>query len=170
MKHTTPPLAGLLLPLLLLSFTTGSMAADREHASHHRMGHDKSMGKAMHEPMHHEGKGGHLFGDNWKQTLSDKQKTQIDKMHLELKKDLALLKPKSDLAKAELNQLIISNKPNTQAINKKINEITALKGELMKKRYAHIVEMRSVLTSEQRVSFDMSLLSGKHGGAKHRKH
>ena len=91
-------------------------------------------------------------------------------MHLALKKDHSPLQAKSDLAKAELNQLVVSDKPNTQAINKKIDEVTALKGELMKKRYAHIAEMRTVLTPEQLISFDMGLLSGKHDKAKHRKH
>ena len=166
MKYSTPHLAGLLLPLLLLSFASSSMAADREYSTHPKMGHHKSMDKAM----QHKGKDGHFFGSHWKQTLNDKQKAKIDKMHLELKKNLALLKPKSDLARAELNQLVISDKPDTAALNKKIDEITALKGELMKKRYAHMAEMRSVLTPEQQVSFDMGILSGKHGGAKHKNH
>ena len=162
MKHSTPRLAGLLLPLLLLSFASGSMAADRGYSTHHKVGHE--------QPMQSKGKDGHFFGSHWRQTLSDKQKSKIDKMHLALKKDHSPLQAKSDLAKAELNQLVVSDKPNTQAINKKIDEVTALKGELMKKRYAHIAEMRTVLTPEQLISFDMGLLSGKHDKAKHRKH
>ncbi len=166
MKHSIPQLTGLLLSLLFLSFANSSMAADREYSTHHKMGHDK----ATHRPMQQKSKGGHFFGSHWKQTLSDKQKAKIDKMHLELKKDITPLRAKSDLAKAELNQLVVSDKTDTQAINKKIDKIAALKGELMKKRYAHIIEMRTVLTSEQLISFDMGLLSGKHDKAKHRKH
>lgn len=166
MKYSTAQLAGLILPLLFLSFASNSMAADREYSTHSKVGHHKSMDKAM----HHKGKDGHFFGSHWKQTLNEKQKSKIDKMHLQLKKDLSLLKPKSDLARAELNQLVVSDKPDSAEFNKKIDEITALKGELMKKRYAHMAEMRSVLTPEQQISFDMSILSGKHSGAKHKNH
>jgi len=97
----------------------------------------------------------------WKKTLTEEQKAKADKMHLELKKMMSLLESKVSLKEAELNSLVTQDKPDTNAIHSKVNEITELKKEMMIKKYDHIAEMRSILTPEQRVSFDLGLL-GHH--------
>lgn len=103
------------------------------------------------------------MGQHWKYTLTDEQKARADKMHLELKKSMAVLKERLGVAKAELALLVVSDKPDTAAINRKIDDILAIKKEMMRKKYSHKVEMRGILTPEQRVSFDMHVVSGSGG-------
>jgi Spy/CpxP family protein refolding chaperone len=43
-------------------------------------------------------------------------------------------------------------------INAKIDELMAAKTQIMRQRYAHLIEMRSVLTDEQKVGYDEGLL------------
>jgi Spy/CpxP family protein refolding chaperone len=120
-----------------------------------RMEHGKSSMK------HHAMMGrekGHLFGSPWKETLTDEQKMRADKMHLELKKATSVPKALLNVKKAELNKLVVNKNPDIKAIHRKIDEILELKREIMRKKYEHMVEMRGMLTSEQRVSFDMKLL------------
>ncbi len=101
---------------------------------------------------------GHLFGPHWKETLTDKQKMQADQMHLTLKKATSVPKALLSVKKAELNKLVVNKSPDIKAIHRKIDEIFELKREIMRKKYEHMVEMRSMLTPKQRVSFDMKLV------------
>lgn len=131
-----------------------------------QMGHGMKHGQG--QMMGGHGKKGHMgvFGPNWKDTLTDEQKAKIDKMHLALKKELGVIKAKKKLKKAELSAMVIQDNPDMKEINAKIDEVLNLKREIMRKKYAHMIEMRMVLTPEQRVSFDMGALSmgGKRKG------
>ncbi|MEE8328809.1 MAG: periplasmic heavy metal sensor [Thermodesulfovibrionia bacterium] len=98
---------------------------------------------------------GHLFGSTWKETLTDEQKMKVDKMHLALKKSTSVLKAKLKVNKIELSILIVKGNPDKKAIYQKIDDILELKREIMRKKYDHKIEMRDILTPEQRVSFDM---------------
>ena len=114
--------------------------------------------------------GGHVFGPGWKETLEEDQKLKIDKMHLALKKKMVVLKAEKKVKEAELGLLVTSAKPDMNAINKKIDEIVEIKRALMKMKYAHMVEMRSVLTPDQRISFDMGVLSSRGKGGHRGRH
>lgn len=98
----------------------------------------------------------------WLASLTAEQRQKIDAMHLQLAKEIAPLKAQLRMKKTELKLLVVEDKPDMRAIDKKIDEILALKRQIMHKRYAHKVEMRALLTPEQRVSFDLGLI-GKHG-------
>ena len=111
---------------------------------------------------------GHLFGPDWHSTMSKSQKKQADQMHLQLKKETATLKAALKLKKTELNMLVVQDKPDMTGINQKIKEVLEMKRQLMVKKYSHKVEMRSMLSSEQRVSFDMGIL-GKSGRRSHKR-
>ena len=67
----------------------------------------------------------------------------------------------------ELAILVTQDSPDQNAIDKKIDEILELKREKMRKKYALKVDMRSILTPEQRVSFDMHLLKKAQHGKGH---
>ncbi|MBI5903212.1 MAG: periplasmic heavy metal sensor [Deltaproteobacteria bacterium] len=119
----------------------------------------------MEKMEHHEGHGEEAM--SWKKTLTEDQKMKADKMHLELKKAMDVLEAKVKLKEAELNTMVTKDKPDTNAIHGKINEIAELKKEMMTKKYDHIVEMRSILTPEQRVSFDLGISGWTHHEGRH---
>ena len=110
----------------------------------------------------------------WKESLTEEQMMKADKMHLELKRAMGILEAKANLKEAELNGLITQDDPDTKAIQGAISEIMEIKKEMMLKKYDHILEMRSILTSEQRLSFDLGHVGGMGGmggkGGKDGKH
>ncbi len=100
---------------------------------------------------------------SWKETLTDSQKTQLERLHLAMEKDVSVLKAELGVKKAELKALALKDNPDTQAISRKTDEIIGIKKELMQKRIGHLIEVRKVLTPEQRVSFDSAVMSGREG-------
>ena len=67
---------------------------------HGKMGHMMDQSKS-HKKGHRGGHGkGHFFGSRWKDTLTDEQKSQADKMHLALKKSLNVPVAKLKVKKA----------------------------------------------------------------------
>lgn len=100
----------------------------------------------------------HLFTEDWHDTLTQDQKIDIDKMHTQLMKESAPIKAEIKLKKIELAVLATQDQPDTEAIHKKIDEILDLKRQKMLKRFGHIVEMRHMLSSEQRLSYDAHII------------
>ena len=163
MKPGQPRL--ILLSILLFSFSTITFA---QHGHDHGHAGKKQPVKAS---KHVSSKNKlHMFSPVWMHTLSDEQKVAIDKMHLEVAKVEKLLRAQMKATKMELNLLAVTDSPDMDAINKKIDEVAALKTKIMRNRFAHIVEMREALTPQQRVSYDMSVLKRderKKGGKGH---
>lgn len=121
-------------------------------------------GRAM---MHGAGHGkGHLFGPHWRETLSDDQKAEIDWMHLRLRQEQYLVDAGIALKKAEINRLIVSEDVDQEKLRAKIDELLELERKRLVNRYQHMIEMRQVLTPQQRVSFDLGILARDRG---HRK-
>ncbi len=108
------------------------------------------------------------FGHSWKKTLTDDQKAQIERMHLTLKKDTSVLKAQLGVKKAELKGLLLKDTPDVKAIDQKMNEVTGLKKEIMQKRINHIIELRKILTPDQRVSFDSAIMNANRHRWGHR--
>ena len=69
-------------------------------------------------------------------------------------------------AKVELALLITSDSPSKKEINSKIDQVLKLKGEKMHLAADHKVEVRKLLTTEQRVSFDTHVLKKAYRGKK----
>ena len=109
---------------------------------------------AAHGGKHHA----HHFTPHWSKTLNDQQKHDIDSMHLVLNRQLVVLKAKAELKQKELNVLTAQDQTDKAAIKNKISELMAINTQIMEARYAHIVEMRGILTPEQRISYDMNVL------------
>ncbi len=120
----------------------------------HHGGHETGW-HSGHEIGHHAGHARHIFGPSWEETLSDKQKLQADKMHLALKKSLSGPNSQLNMKKAKLNRLVLKDNPDKKVISQEIAEIMELKREIMHKKNDHMVELRSILTPEQKVSFDL---------------
>ena len=61
------------------------------------------------------------------------------------------------MKKVELAPLVTEDQPDQNAINQKIDEILELKRGKMRKKYAFKVEVRRILTPDQRIFFDKKL-------------
>ncbi len=113
------------------------------------------------------GKGGYErqcgLRHSWMEKLADGQKSQIKRLHLELRKEMSVLRAELGVKKAELKALTLRDAPDTQAIDRKTDEIMGIRKEIMRKRINHVIDVRKVLTPEQRVSFDSAIMSGHDG-------
>lgn len=104
--------------------------------------------------------------------LSDEQEAQITELRnahyaevKDLRADLAILR-------AEKRKLMIADNPNAKAIDAKIDEMSEIQTQMQKKRVAHHLAVRNLLTPEQKAHFDMqrSSRNGKYGmNNKHKK-
>jgi len=118
--------------------------------------------KGAHGGTYH-GSGGHhgrkgLLGPHWRSTLSEEQRAKLDAIHLAYVKAKAPLKAKAKLLKVELGLLATADSADTKAIDKKIGELLGVKRAKMRAKYDYVVATRAVLTSEQRVSYDMEVM------------
>ena len=86
--------------------------------------------------------------------LTEEQSEQIENLRIE---HLKVVKPiKNQLAekKVQLKSLSTADKVEMSKINAKIEEVGALKTQLMKEKANHHQSIRKVLTEKQRVIFD----------------
>ena len=103
----------------------------------------------------HEGKEGK--GNCHVKNISDltaDQQTQMDKLKTTHMKTMMDIKNQIGVKNAELKVLNSADKTDMNAINAKIDEIGALKTQLMKKKTEHMQAIRAILTPEQRLKFD----------------
>lgn len=106
----------------------------------------------------------------WRASLSDEQAKKIDALRLAYSQKTAPLKARIKQARIDLALLISTNEPEDRLIDKKIDEIVKLKAEKMRIKSDHQIAVRSFLTAEQRVNFDMQLLkkaNREHQGFAH---
>ena len=141
-------------------------AAGHQCQHHNRHGtqtghHGQGAQKGWHGA--HHGGGGHhgkkkLFGPHWKTTLSPEQAQEMDRLRVEYLKHKMPLKAKAKAIKLGLAVLATADEPNAKAVSEGIEDLLAVKGEMMQLKYKHIAAQRRLLTPEQRVSFDMDVL------------
>ena len=86
------------------------------------------------------------------------QREAIDKMHHKLHDDQATFKAKETQALKELNEMTIRENVTIEEANAKIDELMAAKTQIMRLRYGHLIEMRTILTDEQKVGYDKNVL------------
>jgi Spy/CpxP family protein refolding chaperone len=87
------------------------------------------------------------------------QKAAIDAMHHKLHDDQAAYKAAEAQALKELNEMTVQEGVETDQLNAKIDELMAAKLQIMRLRYGHLVEMRAILTDEQKIAYDKGVLS-----------
>lgn len=87
------------------------------------------------------------------------QKAAIDAMHHKLHDDQAVYKAAEAQALKELNEMTVREDVKSDELNAKIDELMAAKLQIMRLRYGHLVEMRAILTDEQKVAYDKGVLS-----------
>jgi Spy/CpxP family protein refolding chaperone len=87
--------------------------------------------------------------------LSEEQRKKMKEIHMKSGKEIMTLKNQAMEKKAHLKTLTTADKPDMNEINKTIDEMSALNAQIMKKKTAAKMEVRGLLTDEQRLQFDM---------------
>jgi len=87
------------------------------------------------------------------------QKEAIDHMHHKLHDDQASYKAQETQFLKELNEMTIQEGVDMADINAKIDELMTAKTNILYLRYGHLVEMRVILTDDQKVGYDKGVLS-----------
>ena len=87
------------------------------------------------------------------------QKEAIDRMHHKLHEDQAPFKAKEAKSLKELNEMTILEGVSIEDVNAKIDELMAAKNHILRLRYEHLIEMRRILTDDQKVGYDKGVLN-----------
>lgn len=82
--------------------------------------------------------------------LTDEQKTKLQNLFFEFRKNQVDIAGKLSKARIELQQLLSAEKPDKSAIDKKIDEISGYMKEMTKNRVNHWMNVQQILTPEQR--------------------
>ncbi len=152
MKSLKPMLVTL-LSIFILAGSALAQGHDNDGPMHGRMQGHKMMGQRMAPGMNIPG-------------LTDKQKAEMKKIHLAQMDATKDIRNQIMEKKAHLHTLQTADKANMKAINATIDEISALKTQIAKKRAATHQKVRALLTPEQRTMFDNRPM-GKKGGPGH---
>ncbi len=114
------------------------------------------VGAAMAQPMHgHFGKGEFPPMRGWQNIpdLTNEQKSEIEKRTIEHQKEM--ISVQSDLKLKQLNlRELIREQSDIKKIEKKVEEIGVIRTELQKKRIRRHLEIKSLLTDEQKEYMD----------------
>jgi Spy/CpxP family protein refolding chaperone len=105
-----------------------------------------------------EGKGPRKFIEQLK--LSEEQKKDFDKIHVDMEKQEITQKAKNETARVELRQLFKADSPDKSAIEKKMNEIADLEVQMHMIRVNSWFEVNKMLTPEQQKTWKKALEYG----------
>jgi Spy/CpxP family protein refolding chaperone len=94
-----------------------------------------------------EGKVPHKIIEQLK--LTEGQKKDFDKIHVDMEKQEIAQKAKNETAQVELRQLLKADNPDKSAIEKKLNEIAALEVQMHMIRIDSWFAVNKLLTPEQ---------------------
>lgn len=86
--------------------------------------------------------------------MTEEQKEQIRALRTEVEKELLPMRSKLRIKSAELDELLVVDKPDMKTIHRKVDEISALRTEMQKKHVDNRLKIRGLMTDEQRVRFD----------------
>jgi Spy/CpxP family protein refolding chaperone len=129
------------------------------------MGHGEHPA-GMHGDWHGHGFSGYCHDNRWQDSLTDSQQKDVQKARLGYLKKKDLIKAKLKQAKVEFATLLTQDSPSNSAINKKVDDISKLYSEKMRAKADYKIQIRKILTADQRVKFDTELMkhaSGKEG-------
>jgi len=87
--------------------------------------------------------------------FTPEQQKQMTAFKLTLEKDMIQFDNQLNEKRTQLKTLQQVDKPDMKSIYSKIDEITALQNKKMKAAVTHQNNVRSILTEEQRIKFDM---------------
>jgi len=93
--------------------------------------------------------------------LNDQQKEQIKKERTVFMSDILPIKNQLKEKQAHLNTLQTAKNVDMKAVNKTIDEISALRTDIIKRRALFRQKIRSTLTDEQRIYYDTHFANHK---------
>lgn len=96
--------------------------------------------------------------------LTPEQRSAIRDLRTAHIKKTELIRAEIGEKEARMNTLRLAEKADEKAIDRTIDEIAKLRGDLMKEREAHHRQVKSLLTEEQRVHFDARNPGGRGKG------
>lgn len=104
--------------------------------------------------------------------LTEDQKAQIEEYRLAHMKSMQSLKNQLNIKRAELQASITSDNPEKKEIDVLIDEISNLSEQQMTARIYHQLDVRGILTEEQKVKFDLlhqrlGMKNQRHPGGPH---
>jgi Spy/CpxP family protein refolding chaperone len=105
-----------------------------------------------------EGKGPRKFIEQLK--LSEEQKKDFDKIHVDMEKQEIAQKAKNETARVELRQLFKADNPDKSAIEKKMNEIADLEVQMHMIKINSWFDINKLLTPEQQKTWKKALEHG----------
>lgn len=94
--------------------------------------------------------------------ITVEQRTAIDQLRVKQLRKSELIRAEIGEKQARLNTLKLAEKEDVKAIDGTIDDISKLRGDLMKQREAHKREIKALLNDEQKVYFDSGYGKG-HG-------
>lgn len=86
--------------------------------------------------------------------LTDEQEQKITTLRTAHWNEIKELHADLDIQRAELHKLQLADKPDTKAMDAKIEQMGALQTKLHKTRNSHRMEIKNLLTDEQKAWFD----------------
>lgn len=95
--------------------------------------------------------------------LTQAQRDQVKKLHTAMLKEILPIQNQILEKEAHLRTLTTAEKTDTKAIDKTIDEISKLRGDIQKKRMKFMMDTRALLTEDQRVVFDQFRLRKMNG-------
>jgi Spy/CpxP family protein refolding chaperone len=99
--------------------------------------------------------------------LNDEQQDKVDVFFTEMQKQINPIKADLDEKEAQLNKLMIADKPDNQAIVAKVKEIGDLKTKIQIAGVENRMKVRSILDENQKTRFDaMEMNDGPRKGGK----
>ncbi|MHC1705211.1 MAG: Spy/CpxP family protein refolding chaperone [Tenuifilaceae bacterium] len=98
--------------------------------------------------------------------LTADQKAKMETLRIKHIKEVTPLRNELAEKRARLNTLESAEKTDMTAINKTIDEISALNAKMMKQRASHRAEVSSLLTDDQKVLFNAKQGKGGKGQMK----
>ncbi len=95
--------------------------------------------------------------------LTQEQKDKLKELRLLQMKKMTQFKNRLNELKARIKTLTSVDNPDIKEINKVIEKMGEIKLEMAKNMLAHRMDVRSVLTDDQKVMFDMHAMKGRPG-------
>lgn len=95
--------------------------------------------------------------------LTDEQKSKLQNIFFEFRKNQAEIAGKLNKARIELQELLYAEKLDRSAIDKKMDEISRYMKELTQNRVNYWINIQQILTPEQRKILKEKLGYGKFG-------
>lgn len=87
-----------------------------------------------------------------KLNLNEQQQTQMRKLRADLQKKNIQASSKIQLARIDMRELILADKPDRTALEKKLREISDLQHQMKIDRLDHMLAVNALLTPEQQKS------------------